>query len=203
MPVYRIHGKSVLFIHVPKTGGTSVENFLRQHGPEGLHSRGAKLVKPAKGSALSSHVPLQHFHAELLQAVFPQGYFDYAFMIVRDPVARLRSAYMHSRELGRPEGQLTFDHWTRLMLPLAARLPYLRNNHLRPQAEFECFGAQVFRFEEGVDSIIGRVAERLGLAAPEVIPHARRGAPAPGEVTPGLQARIWAHFRQDFEKYGY
>lgn len=203
MPIYRIQGKSVLFIHVPKTGGTSVEKYLRQQGPEGLHNQGTKLVKPASGGAFSSNVPLQHFHAELLQAVFAPGFFDYAFIIVRDPVERMRSAYLHSRALGRPEGLLSFDAWARLMLPLASRLPYLRNNHLRPQVEFECFGAEVFRFEQGIAAIMAAVAGRLGLEPPAEVPHERRGTGAALPVSASTREYLRAHFGLDCARFGY
>ena len=46
MPAYRIHNKNVLFIHVPKTGGTTVESFLETHGKMSLHNQGVKLLKP-------------------------------------------------------------------------------------------------------------------------------------------------------------
>ena len=89
MPAYRIRNKNVLFIHVPKTGGTTVESFLETHGKSSLHNQGVKLLKPLSDSFLTRSLPLQHFHADLLVAMFAPDFFDYTFMIVRDPLERL------------------------------------------------------------------------------------------------------------------
>ena len=203
MPIYRIHDKRVLFIHIPKTGGTSVEKYLRGFAPEGMHNRGSKIVRPASGAMFSSSIPLQHFHGELLQATFPEGFFDYAFLIVRDPVARAVSAYRHSRALGRIEGKLSFSQWLKLMLPISKRLPYLRNNHLRPQVDFSCFGAEIFRFEDGVPAILQNLAERLDLEPPGAIPHERRIGVDMPEVRPEDISLIRAHYEPDYAAFGY
>jgi hypothetical protein len=203
MPIYRINEQRVLFIHIPKTGGTSVESFLRDYSPEGMHNQGNKIVRPVSGTLFSSSVPLQHFHARLLEAVFPENFFDYAFMIVRDPVARAVSAYRHSRALGRPEGRLSFSHWLRLMLPVTRKLPYVRNNHMRAQTEFECFGAKVFHFEAGMPQILSQIANDLGLPAPEDVPHKRRIEGDVPEVSEADRALIKAHYERDFIAYSY
>ena len=51
MPVFAINGKSVLSIHVPKTGGTTVEKVLSQHGPMSLHSNGGCFRDQFRGGA--------------------------------------------------------------------------------------------------------------------------------------------------------
>ena len=159
MPAYRINNRNVLFIHVPKTGGTTVEKILSQHASSNLHSQGGKLLKPCRGSILTRSLALQHFHAALLEAMFARDFFDYAFMIVRDPLDKLKSEYRHSRALGRLDTRLPFGAWVEVMLALAAVSPNLSNNHFRPQADFSCFSAEVFRFEDGMDHILGS-AER-------------------------------------------
>jgi Sulfotransferase family len=203
MPAYRINGRNILFIHVPKTGGTTVETCLSEHAPPSLHSQGVKLLKPGNNSLAGQALPLQHFHAKLLQGMFAPGFFDYAFMIVRDPLERLKSEYRYCRKLGRADSMLPFGLWVDLMLRLAAVTPGMRSNHYRPQADFLCFDAEIFRFEDGIDKILGTVSERAGLAAPSSVPHMRRSDPVPIDAGPRWQAKVRQFYAADYERFGY
>ena len=203
MPAYRINNKNVLFIHVPKTGGTTVESFLETHGKMSLHNQGAKLLKPFSDSFLIRALPLQHFHAELLVAMFAADFFDYTFMIVRDPLQRMKSEYRHSRALGRLDTRLNFEHWVRLMFGLTAFAPTLRNNHFRPQSQFKCFNAEVFKLEDGMEHILGSVCIRLGIPAPGKIPHERKMIDSDFEVTSAAKAKVQAVYDADYRMFSY
>jgi len=203
MPAYRINGKNVLFIHVPKTGGTSVERFLAGVSPVSLHNGGVKLLRPVRDARFTRSLPLQHFHGALLEAMFAPGFFDYAFMIVRDPLDRMTSEYRHSLKLGRIDTRLAFDSWLRLSLAIARAAPNLRNNHYRPQADFICFGAEVFKFEQGVGQIMAQVAERLGVAPPASVPHERRSQGPEIAVSAASRERIRKAYAGDYAKFGY
>ena len=203
MPVYRINNKNVLFIHVPKTGGTTVESFLEMHGKTSLHNQGVKLLKPLSNSVLTRSLPLQHFHAELLEAMFAPDFFDYTFMIVRDPLERLKSEYRHSRALGRLDTRLNFEYWVRLMLGLTTCAPNLRNNHFRPQSQFKCFNAEVFKLEDGMEYILASVCTHLGIPTPEKIPHERKMANITFEVTSAAKARVRAVYDSDYRAFAY
>ena len=203
MPVYRIQNKNVLFIHVPKTGGTTVESFLDTHGKSSFHNQGVKLLKPLSNAFLTRSLPLQHFHAELLVAMFAPDFFDYTFMIVRDPLERLKSEYRHSRALSRLDTRLNFEHWVRLMLGLTALAPNLRNNHFRPQSQFKCFNAEVFKLEDGMEHILGSVCARLGLPAPGEIPHERKMFDSVFDVTPLARAKVRAFYDADYRMFAY
>ncbi len=203
MPAYRINSKNVLFIHVPKTGGTTVESFLEMHGKTSLHNHGVKLLKPVSNSFLTRSLPLQHFHADLLAEMFAPDFFDYTFMIVRDPLERLKSEYRHSRALGRLDTRLNFEHWVRLMIGLTALAPNLRNNHFRPQSQFKCFNAEVFKLEDGMEHILASVCLRLGIPAPEKIPHERKMTDSAFDVTPAASAKIRAVYDADYRMFSY
>jgi hypothetical protein len=202
MPAFRINSKNVLFIHVPKTGGTTVESFLETLGKMSLHNQGVKLLKPLSDSFLTGALPLQHFHAELLAEMFAPDFFDYAFMIVRDPLERLKSEYRHSRAFGRLETRLNFENWVRLMLGLAAFAPNLRNNHFRPQNQFKCFNAEVFKLEAGMEHILSSVCARLEIPASTSVPHEKKTAGA-FDVTPATRARVRTAYDADYRMFGY
>jgi len=203
MPAYRINGKNVLFIHVPKTGGTTVERYLGTHSATSMHNEGVKLLRPVRGSLLNLSLPMQHFHAALLEGMFGNGFFDYAFMIVREPLDRMKSEYRHSRALWRPDAWLPFGTWIAWTLNAAKVAPSLHNNHHRPQVDFRCFDAEVFRFEDGMETIVARVAERLGLPKPEEIPHMKRWKEVKIKVSKASEARVRRFYAADYEAFGY
>lgn len=204
MPIYRINNKTVLFIHVPKSGGTSVDAWLSAHADASLHNRLKRLFSVHDGLGLDWQLPMQHFHAEVLERMFAPGFFDYAFMVVRDPLERLKSEYRHIRALPfRIDTWLPFGVWARVMLWLARRAPSFARNHLRPQSDFVCFDAEIFRFEDGLEHIIKTVAERLGLPQPQDVPHKRNRADEAIPVSPRTARALRAHYRKDYEIFGY
>ena len=204
MPAYRINGHNVLFIHVPKTGGTSIESYLSGHAAMSLHNRAKRLFRLKDGTLLNRPLPMQHFHARILERMFAPEFFDYAFMVVRDPLDRLKSEYRHSAtHLSRIDARLPFGMWARLMLRLTRLSPGQRHNHFRPQSDFVCFNAEVFRFEDGIGHALATVSERLGLPAPDQIPHERRLAGGDFEVSPSVATAVRAAYAEDCERFGY
>ena len=203
MPAYRINDKNVLFIHIPKTGGTTIEAFLSAHGPMSLHGRGEKILRPYGSCWLPGHIPVQHFDASLLEVMFDRSFFDYVFMVVREPVERLKSEYRFARALGRMEARLPFGAWTALELGRTKLSPHWRSNHYRPQSEFQCFGAEVLRFESGMSSILATVSDRLALPPSGSIPHKRRSDELDITVSDATRARIRSFYASDYRVFGY
>lgn len=203
MPLFRIAGKTVLFIHVPKTGGTSVENALSKLAPMSMHSRGRKENRLRMGGERQGRgIPLQHLHAAPLAALLDPALVDYAFLIVRNPVDRLISEYRHSRELGRPETLFGFSAWLRFSLAVARQVPGFRNNHFRPQSDFACFGAKIFRFEDGLAASVKQVAADLGVEVPP-LSHDRPSQKFEVAVRDGDRSLIRQWYKTDFEMFGY
>lgn len=127
MPFIEVDGKRVLFIHIPKTGGTSVEAWLRTQGPLWLHSIG--------GPAVSRCTP-QHYRLADIEHVLGEGYFDYAFAIVRDPYERLASEYKMraaQQESGFWKVAQPFSYWAEVNLAKQKDHAFQWDNHLRPQ----------------------------------------------------------------------
>ena len=77
MPIYTAPDKDlkILFVHIPKCGGGSVELFLRSNGfSQSLYSIDHQILSTYKCSP-------QHWHAELLSKVLDIEKFDYVFAI--------------------------------------------------------------------------------------------------------------------------
>ena len=113
-----------------------------------------------------------------------------AFMIVRHPMQRLISEYRHSRKLGRIDSRLPFNSWAQLMLNIASIGPHYSNNHYRPQNEFHCFDAEVFRFEEGLPSILARVVQQIGIPGPGVILHEKKSSLRVTRISAAVYFRV-------------
>ena len=200
MSVFVRDNLRVLYVHVPKTGGTSVEQFFAKNGfAVSFVDRGHRgsLVPMMKCSP-------QHLHAEVLHAIFHTNRFSYAFMTVRHPVDRLLSEYRMRAAVQKSIEDV--DTWIAEALTGCARNAYHLDNHLRPQVEFWFAGCEVYRQEDGFGTAwADTIATKLGCEiSHRGVDVAMRYADV-SSVAPNAAsiARIEAFYRQDFEFFGY
>ncbi len=207
MPIFRKDGRNILFIHVPKAGGTSVELVFKQSGYQRVYLDGK--VGPHAINHVRRCTP-QHMHAAMLEMNFRLDRFDAIFMVVREPIARLRSEYLwRNRDNSPSTDGAAVQKWAKATFKRYAADPFLFDNHIRPQAEFKLAGAQVYRLEEGMPAILADVDERWALGLNQEIPRARHGKEVVGhashdvEVSPSLRRLATEFYRQDFAEFGY
>lgn len=86
MPLARIEGCVLHFVHIPKTGGSSINSYLRAKGSLALYSR-----EPVDCMAVSP----QHLHRTPCRSIVPDAFSDAAFTVLRDPVDRMVSEYRY------------------------------------------------------------------------------------------------------------
>lgn len=192
MPIFTVQDKRVLFIHVPKTGGTAVAQHLSQY---------MDVSFDAQPPGLAVRLLPRHLHAEPLQALLSTGMFDWTFMVVRDPVERLASEYRYQKRKPRPV--LPPSLWLRRALWHRSRNPYYRDNHFRPQFEFECFGAEVFRYEDGLEHVIEALNRRIGTDIPRALGRDNVSPAIPVRWSRTDLALIGDTYADDFARYGY
>lgn len=166
MPLSKINGKLLHFVHIPKTGGSCITSYLRAKGPVALYSREA--VEWSKTTP-------QHMDAATQRVLLPQGFCDHRFCILRNPFERVLSEYRYRAtrknkgndlpdHIG-PQDSLTveldwatefrgtFDEWVRKIFSEQIIDPYLCDNHIRPQIEFTVPGLKMFLFEDGLEQV--------------------------------------------------
>lgn len=204
MPIYRIAERLVLFVHIPKCGGSSAERWL--HGVSCGEAFVDKAFSRRSGRRNWSRTSPQHADADTLERLFPAGFFDYAFAITRHPEDRLVSEYRYRRGAGRFHGRLRFSDWLEVAAGAARTDPCVFDGHLRPQSAFLPAGCRTFRLEDGLDAAISAVAADLNLeicSGPGAAPRANLSSG--GNVTPTRQDRtlINALYAEDFERLGY
>lgn len=212
MPIVRIADKLVYFAHVPRAAGTSVERYLRARFGTLAFSDPSYLSVPDEQRWTRSSP--QHIDTRALSQLFPTGFFDAAFAVVRDPCHRLLSVFLRQRDIERSiPVDTAFCDWLEL-LPLPG---HALDNHTRPMLDFIPRGSRIFRLEDG----LGQVVKWLdGIAGNSDGPreigvfnsHTQRlafegrdlatEAPAP-ELTPELRAMVAERYAADMFWCGY
>ena len=194
MPLYQLNGRNLLFIHVPKTGGKSVEAYLKSL------SGGQALFHPRKQDIFPCSP--QHMHAEMLELLFGESYVQYSFMVVRNPYRRFVSEY-HWR-VTRKGGEQDFESWSHQVLDELEHDLFILDNHLRPQIEFRMRNTVVHRLEDGLENAVHAAVQAVGLDLPvPVLDHTHRTDKAEVSGSRGLAERLKQLYAADFEAFGY
>ena len=151
MAIFTKQGIKVLFIHIPKTGGTTFAEAMIDLGWEpSFYIRGKS---PNELSHLKT-TP-QHYHSRLLKKIFNLDEFDLQLAIIRNPFERIKSEFFwqHRKKNQHPEPEA----WFRAVKKDYEKNKYIYDNHIRPQKRFITPEAEIFKLEEhGIISAISR-----------------------------------------------
>lgn len=138
MPLITYNNKSLYFIHIPKTGGSTITNSL-------LHTDGFSLpnlknkVETEKCKVMSGHL-----HLAGLDIHFPEYNKYPQFTILRNPWHKICSEYVWKKK--DPHFN-KFNKWVRNRLGKYKRNNYIDDNHFRPQIEFVSPQIKIFLTE--------------------------------------------------------
>lgn len=212
MPIARTPAGLLLFSHVPKCAGTSVETYLqRRFGPLAFRDRHYLKTPPALRWSRSSP---QHAPASAIESVFPPEFFAGSFAVVRHPLRRLVSVFMfqmvNEDAIGRG---VAFEDWVEALPELLARKPWIFDRHVRPMIESVPADAEVIKLEDGLSRVVDYVDGICGKAEkPREMPllksHAQvalkrgRSVPVP-RVTPRIREIVERLYAADYERFGY
>lgn len=195
MPLIRHREKIIFFVHIPKAGGTSVEDAMTQAGA---------VVALRYGSRFNGFMKttFQHLNNDIYRAVIPSNFYDYAFAITRHPIPRLVSEYYY--RIKRGDTPKSFDHWVNKALDSHAKNPYALDNHVRPQVDFVDPDIETFRIEDGLTPALKTAAWHLGLTLPETnLQSNRTSHKIPVTWTHQTRARVCAFYAEDYAAFGY
>jgi len=200
MPVFIKDHIRILYVHTPKTGGTSIEKFFADNG---FHV--AMLDRGGANSLLTVlKCPPQHMHAAMLSDLLHMGGFAYRFMTVRHPIARIVSEYV-MRAAEQPWIE-PFDGWVAHILRAYEADNLVLDNHIRPQSDFLLPGCEVFRLEDGLGPAwVDTLAERTlcEFTHRRVGREMRFGASRPPVPDHATRQRLAAFYARDFAQFGY
>ncbi|MEL6433803.1 MAG: sulfotransferase family 2 domain-containing protein [Pseudomonadota bacterium] len=198
MPAFRIGDKLILFIHIPKAGGTSIKSWLASHAPENLYQKHRPEIFPC--------VP-QHFHGEVLDTLFAPGFFDYSFCVTRNPYDRILSEYNYRINIPRLKNRLlpkpSFERWLKSALSTFKKNGYVHSNHVRPQHEFLIEDTETFRLEDGLGPLQARLTALTGIPLEEQIPTKNPSIKSETKISEYEAGLIREFYADDFERFGY
>ncbi len=207
MPIFRKDGRNILFIHVPKAGGTSIEMVFKQSGYQRAYLDGK--MGPQSVNYVRRCTP-QHMHAAMLETNFRLDRFDAMFLVVREPMARLRSEYLwRLRDRDPRTDASAVEKWAKSAFRRYAADPFVFDNHLRPQVEFKLAGARTYHLEQGLGSILADLDKRWSLGLDTEIPRARHGEVVAGrssrdvEISPALERLVKDFYVRDYAEFDY
>ena len=206
VPVFTQRNRSVLFVHVPKAAGSTLERLFTRSGWD-MSLRETRKTHPAV-MPLRRCSP-QHYHAALLQELFVTERFDAVFTVTREPVSRFRSEYLMRNHLDPRTDAAAVDAWASRVLARREVDPYALDNHLRPQHEFVLPGSRVYRLEDELESAVADLNERFDLGLASAIPQALSSVKRAGvsssaiELSDDLQATLRRVYAEDFATLGY
>ncbi|PWK59102.1 sulfotransferase family 2 domain-containing protein [Roseicyclus mahoneyensis] len=214
------------FIHIPKSAGTSVTQFLsRLNGPLDLEIGGTVFGEEiqrayAQRYKLRKHSTLADAQSTIAMARPPQDMFLFTF--VRHPYARLSSIFSFLRkwEAYNPDLLRTMKSFSNFEEFVASGIFMHRpgpDNMFRPQCDWlKVNGAlaenvKCFHIEDGVTAIESIREELVKRGAdakllPETFPHANRSESQPMEklgLSEEIIGRVNDFYAEDFEAFGY
>lgn len=208
MPVLRKDGAALLFVHIPKTGGGSVETAFRKSGWAVDHFDGTS--GPDSLNYLRLNSP-QHADAAQIEATFRLERFGAVFAFVRDPLARIKSEYVWRHRVDEsvdPSGR-AFEKWLKANLRQTLANPWRYDNHFRPQVDFMVRGTRALRMEDGIDAGLSHLADVTELDVPRSAPRRHAGSnvstvsPAEIEVTAKAAKLVSDFYAEDYRRFGY
>lgn len=205
MTVYTRGDTKLLYVHVPKTGGTSIELAFRKAGWVETYR------EPRHAENQYTRCSPQHMHARQLADTFWLKKFHGIFMTVREPIARFRSEYLmrHDRRKSFPVDAASVEEWAFNQFERQRRNPYHLDNHLRPQSEFLVPRARVYKLEDGLDTMLKDINETFEIDGPSEAPRVKEGGTAHAvssrdiEISDRLRDELHVRYASDYRMFGY
>ena len=197
MPIFKINNKTVLFIHIPKTAGTSVERLLSNYGQMSLY----QIAIP---SGLKT-TP-QHLTKHAIDLIFENLVtYDRSFAIVRNPVDRLISEYFFRTKImlktynRRPD----FSTWAINQMVTFKKNKFHLDSHLRPMNHFIDDSVKVFKYETELPSMHSWLQKILELKELNHLPHRNKSTKETVIISNECKELILDTYKTDFSKFNY
>jgi hypothetical protein len=195
MPLYSIGDRILLFIHVPKAGGTTVEYALAEYCIGFLDRKFQPGIFPCSP---------QHFHGAMLQGILNLENIDYNFMTVRHPFERIKSEYKWRRRFFNLSTPL--NEWVSSAFDSYRSNHYILDNHLRPMVDYLVPNVEVFRIEDGLGKLFDKLQQRFP-GADITVPGGREMTSGDWsndlEFSPEVSKRIKQVYENDFREFNY
>jgi hypothetical protein len=193
------HIKKIIFIHIPKTGGTSVEDCLS-----------LRKKKNGYGLVINKYlrkIAMQHYTIQEYNTFFKNTNY-YKFSIVRNPYERFISEYywIPIKNIGYKGGQY-IDDFIKYVENIVKNKHYnltIFHNHFIPQYNYICdidnniIIDKLFRYEN-MDEIKLFLKEKYDVS----LPHLNKSKNDKLEFTNLQKDKIYQIYQKDFDIFNY
>jgi len=206
-----------LFVHIAKTGGTSVRSALeglRWRDPWYLAMFLCSRLSHLAGHRLGTKFP-RHAKAIAAQEMLPRDFYDslFKFAFVRNPWDLQVSSFHHIRR-ERPhymEGHDDFESFLRWKLDPSRPYQFHLDTSIERQSDYvtDLHGNLIVDFVGRYERLLEDFASacaRIGIACPD-LPHRRQATDRKKDYrhyyTDDTAALVAGHFAADIERFGY
>ena len=153
MPILKKNNQLHYFAHIPKCGGTAIENYCIRVGINiSFLDRNYFLDPAPKSWNISSP---QHIDGYSFSRLFPLDFFDYSFAVIRNPISKFLSAFKFnilSKNI--PKSIKISDFVKQDLKDIASKIGVL-DNHFLPQVNFLMpeINFKIFKIESGLEEV--------------------------------------------------
>lgn len=162
MPIFRCDSGLVYFCHVPKCGGSSVENALQNKGFK-LSFYDNKFSPDKDNNKCYYKSSPQHITNQDFDSLFKEDIFFYKFAVVRDPVSRFLSAYSYNRK--RIGLHISFKYFlSKLEKNVASKNDYFGrkyDNHFVPSNRIIPEDCNIFYLKKNMKDLEDKLLKKL------------------------------------------
>lgn len=190
MPIFIKNNKKILYIHIPKTGGSSIEQIFKDNG------WAFSLINPTAHPEFK--VPPQHLTIEELTIIEDITSFDYIFATVRNPLDRINSEYRY-RGIKEP-----FDEWFINEANNYLQNPKILQNHFRSQVDYINEKCEIFKLENGIPYIISTIADKINEKFIDYENVVNNKSPVKEVIiSEKVEQEVMDFYAQDYKQLGY
>ena len=193
------HMRKIIFIHIPKTAGSSIEHLLRDEGLYELDFIGVR-------NGRSTHHYMGIELKMILKDLYPKYY---KFSFVRNPYDRLISEYFWCRikDVGHKFNK-TFDEFLDYVEDVIKNKKFFKpieNDHFIPQYSFLFFNNKllvnnIFKYED-IETVAPLIKKRLKIKT--TLQHLNKSVKNEITLTQEQKDIIYNLYKIDFETFNY
>lgn len=214
--IYQRGNRRILFVHIPKTGGTSVRSLLEKNNWQPAE---VPPIPPNRRSEIHGIADSHHRHRSLINLW--DKTWEYEFGLVRNPydrfVSRTKTTVrdivnsLNVEPSNLPAfSDLALRIWEYLITELFGKEGIgTDDNHWRPQSEFTSLQTRIFKLESQKDEMMNELIEREIISPDSVIEQKNiskdfcSSSEVDWHTRPELHEAFVNFYRDDFEEFKY
>ncbi len=197
MPIFKINNKTVLFIHIPKTAGTSVEKLLSDYGQMSFYQTAIPGGLKTTPQHLSKH-DIDLLLGDLVS-------YDETFTIVRNPVDRLSSEYyFRTKSILRTFNKRPdFSTWAINQFRIFKKNKFHLDSHLRPMNHFIDDSVKIFKYETQLEKLHDWISNVFQIENLRELPLLNTSEKQPQKISNECKDLIKEIYQTDFNMFDY